>query len=323
MVIDTTHTETRDRMLVAAAWLIGLGSLFLIKDLYGWGWPEAWPLFVIYVGIGASISALLTRRQSAMGIWAIWWPLAVIVVGVVLLLSTTGAIGVAPNDLLVWWPVAVIVLGLWFLVGAVLVRQDSRAETLNVPLAGVSEAEVRLRFGGGELIVGQAESGTLLSGRFEGGVVKKSRGPGRIELEPFTGSWPLWWDRPLHWQVGLTGEVPVDLRLDSGANRSTIDLSALRIRRLELHTGASETRIRLPAAGQTSVRVEAGLASVTLEVPEGVAARIRSKMGLGSTTVDERRFARSLDAWVSPDYETAANRVDIDLEGGLGSIRIS
>jgi hypothetical protein len=62
---------------------------------------------------------------------------------------------------------------------------------------------------------------------------------------------------------------------------------------------------------------------VTLEVPEGVAARIRSKMGLGSTTVDERRFARSLDAWVSPNYETAANRVDIDLEGGLGSIRIS
>ena len=277
MVINTSDTLARERMLIAAIWLIGLGSLFLIKALFGWSWPEAWPLFVIYLGTGTAVSALLARRHSAMGIWAIWWPLAVIVVGVVLLLSMTGAIAIAPSDLLAWWPVAVIVLGLWFLLGATLVRQDGRTETLDVPLAGVPEAEVRIRFGGGELAIGQANPGTLLSGRFEGGVLQKSRGPGHIELEPFSGGWPLWWDRPLHWEVGLTAEVPVDLRLEGGANRSTIDLSSLRIRRLEVHTGASETRVRLPAAGATSVRVEAGLALVTLEVPHGVAARIRSK----------------------------------------------
>jgi hypothetical protein len=133
----------------------------------------------------------------------------------------------------------------------------------------------------------------------------------------------LWWNHPLEWRVGLTSEIPVTLGLSTGANRSTIDLTSIRLRRLDLHTGASETRVRLPMSGATTVRAEAGLASLTIEVPQGVAARIRSKVALGSTNVDETRFPRVLDGWASPDYDTAANRVDIEVAGGLGAIRIA
>jgi hypothetical protein len=126
----------------------------------------------------------------------------------------------------------------------------------------------------------------------------------------------------LHWDVGVSAEIPVDLRLDTGGNRSTIDLTALRIRRLELHTGASETSLRLPAAGQTSVRVVCGLASVTVEIPLGVAARIRGRIALGSTNVHETRFPRLGDGWASADYDTATNRIDIAIEGGLGSVQV-
>ncbi len=65
-----------------------------------------------------------------------------------------------------------------------------------------------------------------------------------------------------------------------------------------------------------------GVASVTLEVPTGVAARIRSKMALGSSQVDETRFPRTFDGYISPDFEGAANRVDITIEGGVGSVRV-
>jgi hypothetical protein len=54
-----------------------------------------------------------------------------------------------------------------------------------------------------------------------------------------------------------------------------------------------------------------------------VAARVRSRMAIGSTTVDETRFPRTMDGWSSPDFEGAANRVEIDVSGGLGSIRVS
>lgn len=199
-----------------------------------------------------------------------------------------------------------------------------QTESLAIPLQGLTEAEIRLNFGGGELTVSQAEPGTLISGQFEGGVVQKTGGQGRVELEPRDPgrAWLAGCSR--RWDVALTTEIPVDLRLDTGANQSIIDLTPLRIRHLELRTGASETTIRLPALGQTSVRVECGFAQVTIEVPRGIEARIRGKIALGSTDVDETRFPRFAGGgWASTGYETALNRVEIEVSGGFGSVRIA
>lgn len=314
----------RDRRLVLAVWLIAFGSVFVIRDTAGWSWGQAWPLWIVFVGVGSVVSTLLGQRQPlASLVWSIAWPLAAIVVGIVLLLSTTGSMAIEVGELIGWWPLVVIAVGVWFLIGAVVVRQPQLdTETLSLALDGAASADVRIRFGGGELDIGPAPAGMLLVGRFEGGVAHRVGSPGEVELEP-NAMWPFGWSRPLRWDVDLATEVPLDLRLETGANRSVIDLSALHIRRLELKTGASETRIVLPAQGETNVRAEAGVASVALEVPAGVAARIKSKMALGETSVDTRRFPRTADGWRSADYETAASRVDIEVQGGLGSVRIT
>jgi hypothetical protein len=95
------------------------------------------------------------------------------------------------------------------------------------------------------------------------------------------------------------------------------------VRQLELHTGASETRVRLPrAAGRTTFRAETGAASLTIEVPTGVAARIRTRTMLGSSQIDQARFPRNGDVNASPDFETATNRVEIEVSGGIGSLRV-
>jgi hypothetical protein len=96
-----------------------------------------------------------------------------------------------------------------------------------------------------------------------------------------------------------------------------------RPRTLELHTGASDTRVRLPrAAGATTVTAETGAAALVVEVPRGVAARIRSGMAIDSSQIDEQSFPRTSTGYESADYATAANRVDLDLQGGVGSIRV-
>jgi hypothetical protein len=95
------------------------------------------------------------------------------------------------------------------------------------------------------------------------------------------------------------------------------------VRSLDLSTGAADTRVRLPrAAGATSVKASSGAASLVLEVPTGVAARIRMQMALGSGQVDESRFPRTATGYESPDYATAPNRIDIDIQGGVGSVRV-
>lgn len=196
-------------------------------------------------------------------------------------------------------------------------------ESISIPLAGLTEAQVKIGFGGGELTIRPAQAGALVDGSFEGGVKQRSDGDGRIELAPRSPGLPFVTWAPVQWDIGVTAEIPIDLRLDTGANRSSIDLVGLRIRQLELHTGASETTVRLPASGRPRVRVECGFASVVLTVPDGMAAKIQGSMGLGTVTVDESRFPRAGEGWASADYETASDRVDITVAGGFGSVRVT
>ena len=158
-------------------------------------------------------------------------------------------------------------------------------ETLVLPLGDTQEAQVDIKFGAGHLVTRKATPGSLVEGTFQGGVKHRLDGAGRVELRQ--------------------------------------DLGDLRLRTLELHTGASDTLVRLPrAAGSTTVRAESGAAALTIEVPFGVAARIRLRMALGSSRVDETRFPRIGDLYQSADYGTSSNRVDIDVQGGIGSVKV-
>jgi hypothetical protein len=310
--------------VIAATWLIGLGLVFIVQRSMGWSWSEAWPLFVILLGVAGFVSTFFARRPGLAGLWSFTWPAVWAGIGVVLLMSTTGQLGTGPGETIDrYWPWAAIGVGVWFLVGSVLPIGSGAVERLSLPLAGSADASVRIRFGAGELTGRAAAPGNLLDGSFEGGVRQRSGGPNRIELEQDTSYGLPWLDHGSHWDVGLTAEVPLDLRLDTGANRALLDLRDLRLRSLELHTGASDTRVLLPrAAGATSVRAESGAAALTLEVPAGVAARIRTRMALGSSEVDQSRFLRVADGYESPDYATATNRIDIDVSGGVGSVKV-
>ncbi len=316
---------SRRGSLIAATWLIGLGVVFLVHQAVGRSWSETWPLFLILVGVASVVSTAVSWRPSFGGLWDFTWPIAWVVVGGILLASTTGNLGQGPAELFEsYWPWALVVLGAWFLVGAVMPGGPRLEELLAVPLRGASAAGVRVKFGAGTLSATTAAPGHLVDGEFKGGVVVREEGLGRLELTQDTSRGLPWLDRESSWAMGLTAEVPLDLRLEVGAARTTLDLADLKVRHLEIQTGASETRVRLPrAAGATEVKTELGAASLTLEVPEGVAARIRAKMALGSTQIDEARFPRVGDVYQSIDYATAVNRVDIDAQGGIGSLRIT
>ena len=317
-------TSARRGSLIGATWLIGIGIVLLVQRAVDLPWSQAWPMWIILVGVAMLVSTAISGRFELSGIWAFTWPVAWIVVGSILLASTTGAIGQEPGQLVAdYWPWALIVLGVWFVIGAVIPAGRPLSETLVLPLAGATSAAVKIQFGAGTLTTRPAAPGNLVDGVFTGGVMHRLIGPGRVELEQDTRYGLPWLNRTSEWNVGLTADVPLELKLDAGANRSILDLGDLQVRRLDLQTGASDTRVRLPkAAGLTEVKVSHGAAALTIEVPAGVAARVRSRMGLGSVRVDEARFPRSSDGYESPDYATAANRVDIDAQGGVGSLRV-
>ena len=105
---------------------------------------------------------------------------------------------------------------------------------------------------------------------------------------------------------------------------AVFDLTDLKVTNLDVDTGASATEIFLPAnAGTTLVDIDTGASSVKVHVPTGVGARLRIKSGVASVIVDESRFHKiDTGQYQSDEYNTAANRADITIDSGVGSIEV-
>jgi len=121
----------------------------------------------------------------------------------------------------------------------------------------------------------------------------------------------------------VTGEVPLALTVETGASRNELDLTELRVMDLVVRTGAAETIVRLPReAGVTRARIDAGAASVRVFVPPEVALRIYGRVQIGTNDVDTRRFPPTPTGWSSPDFDGAANRVELAITGGLATLQV-
>lgn len=255
------------------------------------------------------------------------WPLVFIAFGVLLLLDNFDLL---PGRVFGYiWPLALIFLGASLLLsrgGSVVVVEDATT------LEGARSARITFKHGAGELKVqGGAPADLLYTGAFAGGVDKQLDRPGdriTVTLSARTPVWfgwpgPVFGGRGLDWDVRLNDSVPLTVSVELGASSTRLDLEGLRVTELSIQTGASSTVVVLPArAGHTRASMSAGAASVDITVPAGVAARIRGMVGVGSLEVDQRRFPRREAYYKSPDFETAENRVDLQVEGGVGAVQV-
>jgi hypothetical protein len=321
-------------------------------------WAYAWALVAPGgVGVGLTVYGLLARRGDDLraGLTTLFVSIVLFLVGFLFFEGVVGLSGDRFAEVTeVAVPLLLVCLGVLIIIGAFvpgpwrrhgMVARDAKdraaaergeggsgwtapePERLAIPLEGTADAEVMVTFGAGHLRLGAAGPGLLVDGEYAGGVkVERGGGPGRVRLSPPSPPAGWTWDRaPYTWTMGVTAEVPLRLRVESGAADAQLDLSALRLAELRLRTGASDTSVTLPAAaGLTRVDAEGGAASIRFRVPDGVAARVRSSIALGSSDVDLVRFPRNAagNGWESPNFATAANRVEIEVRGGIGSVSV-
>jgi len=241
------------------------------------------------------------------------------------------------NGVNVWdiiWPLAIVFIGVSMLMGPIMGRRNLETQAVSVPLENASDGDVRLSHGAGRLSVRAAGTpGVLLSGTCVGGAdvnVSRSGPSTRVNLKSRAGDY--WFGFPnfqgpygggYSWDLNLTPEIPLRLLLETGASESNLDLRDLKLTDLEVKTGASSTVVTLPAnAGMTRVKISSGAASVKLYLPEGVAGHIHVQSGLAGIHIDPNRFPATAGGYETPGYASAANKADIFVETGVGSVEI-
>lgn len=257
------------------------------------------------------------------------WGIVLLLVGTLLLLSNLGIVTV--NLWSAVLAVALIVFGGGLLWDVLIGSDSSEGELVTIPLGDILGARIRVQHGAGRLrIDGSASPGMLLEGTFGSGLdYGKRRLGNEVELKLSPGGFPAllapwnWGSEGVGWAFGLNPEIPITLRIETGASEARLNLRELRVTDLRLETGASSAEVILPArAGHSRARIQAGAAAITIRVPEDVAARIRFQGALTSLDVDQQRFPRSGDVYRSPNYEEAEHRVDLEAEAGLGSLAV-
>jgi len=264
------------------------------------------------------------RRNSA------FWGTVVVLLGAALLLTNLKIVSF--NVWSFFWPLLIVLLGVWFLIGPAWKRKSLDTIQSTIPLENTNSAEISFHHGAGRLEVNaSARPGELINGWFTGGVTSEiHRNAGITELQlhtpsdfAFDGSWPMG-SHGYEWVVGLTPEVPLKLHFKTGASESIFDFSGLKVTDLSIETGASSTEITMPSnAGLTNAQVKSGVAAVKIHIPAGVGARIHVKSGLSGVNIDSSRFTRDGDTYVSAEYATVTNKVELYVETGVGSVDVN
>ena len=275
------------------------------------------------------------------GFWGeFWtlWPLLLVAVGVNLVLSrqrawlgSLAALTVVTGSLVAAWVLAVAdpasPRGLTI-----------NSESISVTSDGAQSARLNLTAAGGDLsLTGGAPPGRLLAGGSQAPLtevtdqrVTVSTSGGRRTMDVrLNADWsfqfpPRRGGSSPRWVLRHAEGIPSDIRIEGGASAFDLDLRELNVQSLNVEAGAADIDVVLPAnAGRTSAEFNIGAADLDITVPAGVAAEIDFEGGISSLNIDESRFPKQGNRYVSPDFESAANRVTIKIEAGVSDITIS
>lgn len=110
------------------------------------------------------------------------------------------------------------------------------------------------------------------------------------------------------WAIGLSPDVPLDLHVDVGSGRATLELAELNLSGFDLSGGSGSAELTLPASPQRyDAAIDAGSGSSRLTVAAGAELDLNVDVGSGSFTAD---LGRDVD-------------VSLELKGGSGSTQIN
>lgn len=230
------------------------------------------------------------------------------------------------------------------------------------PLDGVKTAKVDINTGTGNLTIDGLPSGVqvLASGTLQylenqsspDCSLEKSDGHATLALSAKGGihtGFRFPWSAcngATDWQIHLNSNVKSEITACSGGGNVKLNLAGMAVTCVSADTGGGNVDVVLPdnsanlcvtaksgggnvsveigsgTTGSGTVLASSGAGNVMVTVPAGIAARIHPKTGLGKLILDSRFSNIDGATYQSPDYDTAADKVEITISSGAGNVSV-
>ena len=285
--------------------LIGLGTLLLLSnfgiiDLNIWDLIfRFWPIFLVAAGL----DLLLGRRANSGALIGL-----IVVAGLV--------IGV------IWMGYFNIGTGTGAIASSQTVRQSLEGATSAEIAISSSISRLQLQAGATEQLL----EGTVMLHTNEELETdfRQSGDTARYSLESKSRSFILPTLNSSNsglWDLQLNRTIPTELAIDTGIGAADLDLELLQLTGLEINAGIGKVEITLPNSGDFEATIDGGVGEIIVLIPDTLAAQITANAGIGRTQV-EGNYINNGETYSSPDFDSATNRVILEVDGGVGSITI-
>jgi hypothetical protein len=289
-----------------------------------------------------------------------WWPYILIGIGIFFLLSNLGIIA----GLFSLWPVILIGIGALLLFGHTGTVTLKRSH-YEAPVGNAASARVQLNLSVGRSRIGAAttpdkliEADITHVGEVDFAATgEQEKMVSLSQSATFHMEWlnPATWfnnQQELRWDIGLSPNIPIDLDVNGGLGESHLDLSSLKLSRVEANGGVGAIDLTLPRAGDYDAYLKIGVGSYKINVPSGAnanlhvkggvgecvvtvpsdaAVRVEARMGLGDIDVPSRMtrvsggnddFVSKTGVWETPNFASAEHQIVVEFDGGVGQLTI-
>lgn len=292
--------ENRHIKLVGPTILIGIGVILLLNNLGYLDWSfwdvlNLWPILLVAAGL-----ELLVGRRSLLGSFIS----ALIVLGL-------------------------LAGGVWFVSMSEITRTTAQVIEIRESRGDITAARVTLSPAVAQINVAALNDsanfveGTALHRPGERVTQSFTRGdPARLNVKT-SGSVGVATGpgRRYVWDFSFHPDVTLDLTIDAGMGDINLDLRALSLESVNVNAGMGAVTVKLPETGNFDVEVDSGMGTVEIEVPPGMGVRLQTDTAIVGRNLPAD-YTRNNNRYTSPNYATAENRADIQVDLGMGSITI-
>ncbi len=297
--------EKSHRSVGAPIWgiiLLFFGILLLLQtlDVLPWSlWDtlwKFWPAIIIIVGLG-----ILLRRANP-------WLVSLIVVVIL-----GGCLGIA-----IWQH------------GTGEVPRGVITRTYSQPVDNLQSAEVNINFNAGRLTLDklsvnspdlfEADSSVKNNVPSLQADLKTTGNEGTLFLDSINQQY--WPNGGIFWDIGLTGKIPLVLYINSAASTLDLNLESVNMTSLNIDINAGSCDLELPVPnGVVETIITANAATVNISVPDNAAAKIQASSTVATLNVGSR-FTKQGNDYVTSNYDTAANRIELNLNTNVGTVTV-
>lgn len=122
--------------------------------------------------------------------------------------------------------------------------------------------------------------------------------------------------------LNLSRLIPFEISIKSNTGVFNFNFTDLKIELLEIDSTAGQINITFPKASSSKAYIRTSASLITLTIPSESGSSIKTNSSLRSIKIDDKRFSKKEQIFQSNNWESALNKIQIEINGQATNLEV-